>query len=151
MPVGNATGASSAAPTYFDPKVQTNGYGMTELQIDGGIICNNPALYAYELAKNFRNQNKIRVVSIGTGEKTFSQFADAESVNKISYLKKLNEFMMNIDTYTAHNYLKTNLPEAESRYLRLQTTSNIGMDKIDKRSIEGLQADGQKLYRENQE
>lgn len=47
VPIGNATGASSAAPTYFDPKVQTNLYGLTEMQIDGGIICNNPAFYAY--------------------------------------------------------------------------------------------------------
>lgn len=47
VPIGNATGASSAAPTYFDPKVQKNAYGLTEMQIDGGIICNNPALYAY--------------------------------------------------------------------------------------------------------
>jgi predicted acylesterase/phospholipase RssA len=56
VPVGNATGASSAAPTFFDPKVNTDGYGFVEMQIDGGIICNNPALYAYEMAKNFHNQ-----------------------------------------------------------------------------------------------
>lgn len=53
VPVGNATGASSAAPTFFDPKVQKDGYGFIEMQIDGGIICNNPSLYAYEMAKNF--------------------------------------------------------------------------------------------------
>ena len=47
VPFGDATGASSAAPTFFDPKVTTNMYGMTEMQIDGGIICNNPAFYAY--------------------------------------------------------------------------------------------------------
>mmetsp|Transcript_12911 Transcript_12911/g.20010 ORF Transcript_12911/g.20010 Transcript_12911/m.20010 type:complete len:97 (-) Transcript_12911:341-631(-) len=50
VPVGNATGASSAAPTFFDPKQQLNGYGITELQIDGGIICNNPSLYAHQIA-----------------------------------------------------------------------------------------------------
>ena len=31
VPIGNATGASSAAPTFFDPKVQNNLYGLTEL------------------------------------------------------------------------------------------------------------------------
>lgn len=51
--VGEATGASSAAPTFFDPKSIEDGYGIDELQIDGGIICNNPAFYAYEMAKNF--------------------------------------------------------------------------------------------------
>ena len=33
----------------------------------------------------------------------------------------------------------------------MQTTSEIGMDKIDKKSIDGLKADGEKLYTENKE
>lgn len=69
--IGNATGASSAAPTYFDPKVQKNSYGLTELQIDGGIICNNPALYAYQMASSLKGKKNIRVLSLGTGEKVF--------------------------------------------------------------------------------
>ena len=106
MPVGNATGASSAAPTFFDPKVQVNGYGIQELQIDGGIICNNPALYAYKIAKDLRHKKNIRLLSIGTGEKSFSKIDSPSSVTKLTYLSKMNEFMMNIDTYTAHYYLK---------------------------------------------
>ena len=74
--VGSATGASSAVPTFFDPKVQINKYGISELQIDGGIICNNPALYAYEMAKNLDDEKRIRVVSLGTGEKTFTEIDD---------------------------------------------------------------------------
>ena len=31
VPIGNATGASSAAPTFFTPKVQENKYAITEL------------------------------------------------------------------------------------------------------------------------
>ena len=45
-----ATGASSAAPTFFDPQHYQNQYGLDEYLIDGGIICNNPALYAYQMA-----------------------------------------------------------------------------------------------------
>lgn len=105
VPVGNATGASSAAPTFFDPKVNIDGYGFTELLIDGGIICNNPAFYAYELAKDFHHHKKIRVISLGTGENPFHK-VHPNDVTKVSYLKLLNEFMMNADTYTADNYLK---------------------------------------------
>jgi patatin-like phospholipase/acyl hydrolase len=75
VPIGNATGASSAAPTYFDPKVQKNLYGLTEMQIDGGIICNNPAFYAYQIANSFNGKKNIRVLSLGTGEKEFNAFA----------------------------------------------------------------------------
>jgi patatin-like phospholipase/acyl hydrolase len=55
VPVGNATGASSAAPLYFEPKRQINGYGLEELQIDGGVICNNPSMYAYQMARLLHN------------------------------------------------------------------------------------------------
>ena len=42
-----AVGASSAAPTAFDPLTNINGYGVEEQLIDGGMICNNPSMYAY--------------------------------------------------------------------------------------------------------
>jgi patatin-like phospholipase/acyl hydrolase len=67
VPIGNATGSSSAAPTFFNPHQVINGYGYKELQIDGGVICNNPALYAYEMARDLYGYKKIRVLSLGTG------------------------------------------------------------------------------------
>lgn len=78
-----ATGASSAAPTFFDPKVTKNHFGLTEIQIDGGIICNNPGLYAYIVASKFRNKPKIRLLSIGTGEKKFSGFESAADLDTV--------------------------------------------------------------------
>ena len=61
--------------------------------------------------------------------------------------------MMNMDVYTAHNLLLAMFkamgnPEA---YIRAQTISNIGMDKVDKESIDGLLADGEKMYEDNKE
>lgn len=49
--IGNATASSSAAPTFFDPHVVIDDYSLTELQIDGGPICNNPTLYAFEMSR----------------------------------------------------------------------------------------------------
>jgi patatin-like phospholipase/acyl hydrolase len=91
LKVGNATGASSAAPTYFDPKVNENAFGIKELVIDGGIIANNPALYAYELARSLKGHEKIRVLSIGTGEKSFNGISSKASL--IDYMMNSGEFM----------------------------------------------------------
>jgi patatin-like phospholipase/acyl hydrolase len=118
VPIGNATGASSAAPTYFDPKVQQNMYGLIEMQIDGGIICNNPALYAYNMATKLEGHKNIRVLSLGTGEKKFNSF-QAQSLTRIDYMTKTDEFMMNMDTYTAHYWLQMHMPESKTNYLRL--------------------------------
>lgn len=147
--MGTATGASSAAPTFFDPKTHINGYNMKELQIDGGVICNNPALYAYEFARLLMGKQKIRVLSLGTGEKPFKPFASADDFTKLTYMSKLSEFMMNMDVYTSHYKLLNVFNMVLKRpddYLRLQKTSKVGMDKIDAASINELVSDGTKIY-----
>lgn len=117
--IGNATAASSAAPTFFDPRVQVDRYGLvTELQIDGGVICNNPGLYAYYMARNLRGHKKIRLLSLGTGEIPFVK-KDPEDMNKLSYIRMMGEFMMNTDTYTADNWLNHTMPDAANNYVRI--------------------------------
>ena len=137
VPMSEATGASSAAPTFFDPKVSTNKLGLTELQIDGGIICNNPALYAYQMAKILNKKKDIRLLSLGTGEKTFTPYESADDLTLFSYIKKMGEFMMNMDAYASDFYLLNEFTEngTPEKYLRMQTTSNVGMDKIDDANI----------------
>jgi patatin-like phospholipase/acyl hydrolase len=84
--IGESTGASSAAPTFFDPKTTVNAYGLIELQVDGGIICNNPSLYAYQVAKLLNKKKNIRILSIGTGEKKFIPFTSAKEMGKMSWM-----------------------------------------------------------------
>ena len=71
--IGAATGASSAAPGFFAPKVNKDKFGVKEMQIDGGIISNNPAFYAYQMATNFYKAKDVRVLSLGTGEKPYTK------------------------------------------------------------------------------
>jgi hypothetical protein len=56
-------------------------------------------------------------MSIGTGENKFTPKI-AKDMTKISFLSLLNEFMMNVDTYTADNYLNHTLPAKD--YVRMQ-------------------------------
>ena len=90
----------------------------------------------------------MRVLSLGTGELPFTT-VNAEKMNIISFVKKLGEFMMNMDAYTADHALKLAINDAENNYLRLQTTSKIGMDNIKPEAIQGLKDDGLKLWEEN--
>ena len=70
-------------------------------------------------------------------------------MNTLKLLTLANEFMMNIETYTADWYLKYSVEDPENNYIRAQTISEVGMDKIDKKSIANLLTDGQKLWDEN--
>jgi len=50
--LSDAVGGSSAAPGYFDPKTYYNKVlKFKQYFIDGAIICNNPAMYAFEFAQ----------------------------------------------------------------------------------------------------
>ncbi|MBP5756559.1 MAG: patatin-like phospholipase family protein, partial [Spirochaetales bacterium] len=62
-PVWVAARATSAAPTYFSP-IEYKG----ELLVDGGVIANNPALYAYFEAKAlYPDCEKFHILSVSTG------------------------------------------------------------------------------------
>jgi len=65
--IHQAVAASSSAPFGFNPYPFMNKYGLEEFLVDGGIICNSPALYAYEIASDLKDKTDIRVLSIGTG------------------------------------------------------------------------------------
>jgi patatin-like phospholipase/acyl hydrolase len=62
-----AAEASTATPYYFQPKVFTNQNGTEEVLIDGSLIANNPAMYAYVSATLFANQTNVRIISLGSG------------------------------------------------------------------------------------
>lgn len=68
VPLRIAVGGSSSAPAFFDPEPWVDKFGVQSMMVDGGIICNDPALYAYILARNFHNKTNVRIVSLGTGE-----------------------------------------------------------------------------------
>lgn len=146
VPVGNATASSSAAPTFFDPRKNYNAYGYDELQIDGAVISNNPSLYAYHMAKDLHGHNpdKIRLLSLGTGETPFYQKSVSDFSNKLTYMAMLNEFMMNTDVYATHYYLQTVMKK--ENYFRAQMVSSLPMDKVDPKSVQNLIDAGNTLW-----
>jgi len=91
------------------------------------------------------------VLSLGTGEKEFTGYKDASELNLFAFMKKLGEFMMNMDAYASDFYLLNEFTEngKPENYLRMQRTSNVGMDKIDDKNIKQLKIDGTSLYNEN--
>ncbi|HZJ88040.1 MAG TPA: patatin-like phospholipase family protein [Sphaerochaeta sp.] len=69
-----AARASSAAPTYFKPAYLRNRiHGQMHGLIDGGVVANNPALYAYIEAKRlYPNASKYHILSLSTANRNFA-------------------------------------------------------------------------------
>lgn len=60
--------ATSATPLFFEPftrVIKKGRYRNTELLVDGGLIANNPSLYATVYVKEFLKRENVRVVSLG--------------------------------------------------------------------------------------
>jgi patatin-like phospholipase/acyl hydrolase len=68
--MSDVAGATTAAPTYFDPKVFTDNLGNDYMEIDGGVFANNPEELAIGEALRTHPELKredIEVISLGTG------------------------------------------------------------------------------------
>lgn len=125
--VGIATGASAAAPTFFDPQEVQNAYGIVEKLVDGAVICNNPAYYAYQIANKIYKKKDIRMVSLGTGESTFKPF-DPDHFDRSTLYSSTNEFLMNIEVYTSDFGVKVSINDPKNNYVRSQVVSDLPMD-----------------------
>ena len=71
VPMTSAARATSAAPTYFEPRPLEPfpGESRPHALVDGGVFANNPALSAYAEALDLWGDDvEVHVVSIGTGE-----------------------------------------------------------------------------------
>lgn len=45
--LGDGSAASSSAPVVFPPREHIDGHGFYNYEVDGAMIANNPAFYAY--------------------------------------------------------------------------------------------------------
>lgn len=109
-----AAGGSSAAPGYFDPKVFENGRGDKEVLVDGGIIANNPSMYAFIFASEMNQKKDIRVTSIGTGQ-VKQPTIDPNNVNILTWVKNLGDLIVDVEV-TAHAYFTEFLADNYQRY-----------------------------------
>jgi hypothetical protein len=120
--MSKATGGSSAAPVYFEPQHVVDEYGIDQLVIDGGIIGNNPSLFAYLMQNKIKKKTPIRIWSMGTGILDMHP-VDADGMTRFEWLKLSGEFMIDIDVFLADNVLKSimkkNQIEGKENYLRL--------------------------------
>ena len=144
-----ATAGSSAAPAYFAPNSYYDTYGIEQLVIDGGIVANNPSLFATLMARDLREKKNIRLISFSTGTKKNHQAFEKSEVNKLDLLGLTSEFMMEIEIFNTNNILEKFYAEDlrqlqadhgmstdKKNYYRCDADSlGLSLDKVDPESI----------------
>jgi patatin-like phospholipase/acyl hydrolase len=128
IPAYQAALATSAAPTYFDPfsgsyeKIQTESSEDFSNKVDGGIFANNPALLGIiEAQKAFgRKLNEIKVLSIGTGTRKFTDAKERSKWGKLYWVNKMRIFDLFLQSQSQHtsnliSLLQNGVAKSESK------------------------------------
>ena len=131
----DAARATSAAPTYFEPKPLDTG-DVASVLIDGGIFMNSPSVSAYAEARKLFPDDPIAVLSLGTGELTQPiPFEEARTWGSALRVMSLLDCMFDGVSKAADHQMRLFLGE---RYYRLQTSLDTASDDIDDASTENI-------------
>ncbi|MGK7379763.1 CBASS cGAMP-activated phospholipase [Planococcus sp. 1R117A] len=148
--------ATSAAPTFFEPKKILSGSESLAL-IDGGIFSNNPAMCAYVEAKTrYPEQEDLVVVSLGTGEQTGSiKYEEAKKWGVVNWAPAILDIVFDGVSKTVDYQLRKLLPlqEGIERYYRFQdplTKPDDDLDNITKENIEKLKKMAYQMIKDDQ-
>lgn len=140
--------ATSAAPTYFEP-LETSVAGTARTLIDGGVFINSPSVSAYaEARKLFPEEDRIVVVSLGTGELIRPIDADeAKGWGKVGWLAPLLSCMFDGAADAVDYQMKIFIgKDYIPLQIRLEKASD-DMDNVTDENIENLKKEAMSLIR----
>ena len=136
--IADAAQASAAAPAYFNAK-DING----EILIDGGVMANDPGMLAYMRSKILYKKDRIRLISIGTGEEKTKKIIP-EKMDLLSWFNQLSNLMMTA-TSKAHEFLLEQIMPQGS-YSRFQYNLNRTIDMANVNEVKNLTKMGQEMW-----
>lgn len=131
----DAARATSAAPTYFEPKPLEMG-DESKVLIDGGIFMNSPSVSAYAEARKLFPDEPIALLSLGTGELTRPiPYEEARTWGSALWVMSLLDCMFDGASKAADHQMRLFLGE---RYQRLQITLELASDDMDDASKDNI-------------
>ena len=141
----DAARATSAAPTYFEPK-PLDAADMQHMLVDGGIFINSPSVSAYAEACRLFPGERVKVLSLGTGELTRAiPYHQAKTWGSALWVISLLDCMFDGVSKAADYQMKLFLGDD---YQRLQIPLHYASDDMDdasKGNIRNLKQTGRDL------
>lgn len=143
--LANAAEASAAAPIYFSPKVMGD-----HVLIDGGVIANNPSLYAYEFANKILKKKKVRVFSIGTALGPGNKL-QSDNVNLLDWAVEISSLITTPEQKThtwVAKYLSEHSDNFEYHRYNYKADRALSLDMIAEKDLNEFEAMGESIYTE---
>lgn len=136
-PIWVAARSTSAAPTFFSPCEYAG-----KLLVDGGVVANNPAIFAYFEAKRlYPDCEKFHILSISTGGSHHTmQKEDARGL--MSWAEQVSPMYSTAQKRTT-DYVLENLPDVE--YIRLdeELSRPTKMDETSQATLRMMRAEAE--------
>ena len=152
FPMWQVARATSAAPTYFEPKrIDRAGISDYWALVDGGLYANNLAMCAWVDARKLQPDGDILVASLGTGELTRPiNYQEAKHWGLIGWAKSILDIVFDGVNKTTQVQMQQLLPDVNGtkRYYRFQvslTKASDDMDNTDPENLEDLKEQAEEL------
>lgn len=136
-------GATTAAPTYFDPKVFHDTKGDLHINIDGGVFANNPETIGVTEALQLNSalsRNNLYILSMGIGAPRLNQEASKlTNSGVIGWVIKANLIDIMIDADNEWYNEEISILYPNSNRLQIALPDNLGqMDNASQANLQGL-------------
>jgi patatin-like phospholipase/acyl hydrolase len=125
FPLSVVARATAAAPTYFEP-LEVSGAAL----VDGGVFAVNPAMSAFAEVARFQPSADVRLVSLGTGERTRKRsFEQVKDWGLVEWAKPILDVVFDGMSEAVDYQLRHALEDG--RYWRLQIELDLASDDLD--------------------
>jgi len=149
--------ATSAAPTYFRPAVLYDRQKQRTVRlIDGGVIANNPSLFAYQEAKTlYPDATHLHVLSLSTASMNYTFKIDGAGTGVIGWIDPtkgapIQKIYANAQLQVVDSIARA-IPDLTYTRVHGEARRDYKMDETDPRMLEDLYDDAHEIYAKNEE
>jgi patatin-like phospholipase/acyl hydrolase len=150
--------ATSAAPTFFRPAVlYDRKKQLTVRLIDGGVIANNPSLFAYQEAKKlYPDATRFHILSLSTAGINYTFKTDgAAGTGVIGWIDPtkgapIQKIYANAQLQVVDSIARA-IPDLTYTRVHGEARRDYKMDETDPRMLEDLYDDAHEIYAKNEE
>lgn len=148
--------ATSAAPTFFRPAVLYDRQRQKTVRlIDGGVIANNPSLFAYQEAKKlYPDATRYHILSLSTAGTNYTFKTNGASIGVMGWIDPtkgapIHKIYANAQLQVVDSIAKA-IPDLSYTRIHGEASREVKMDETDPRLLELLHRDAREIYADNE-